>query len=114
MTRKAQLALIAPAADEKKPEGLKSWALVELMGHQRIVGLVTVHPPEFPELIRVDVPDLLKDGAVIRKGFTRYVATGSLYGVTPVTEAAVREMLPHISGAPSEARAFTGWRDSEE
>lgn len=101
-------------SSEEKTDALKSWALVELMGHQRIVGWLTVHPPEFPELIRVDVPDLLKDGKVIRPGLTRYVAPGSLYGVTPITEEAVRQMLPQVSGAPSEARAFTGWRNSAD
>ena len=57
-----QLALIQPPAAE--PASLKSWALVELYGHQRIVGHVTFNPPEFPDMLRVDVPDLLKDGKV--------------------------------------------------
>jgi hypothetical protein len=99
-----QLALIECKAE---PESLKSWALVELMGRQRIVGWMTVDPPEFPGLIRVDVPDLLKDGTVTRRGFTRYFARTALYGVTPIDEATVRKMLPAIDGTPGEARPYS-------
>ena len=77
----AQLALIEPPK-EPANEALKSWALVEIFGHQKIVGWMTVDPPEFPGMIRVDVPDLLKDGKVERQGFTRYLGRAALYGVT--------------------------------
>jgi len=30
------------------------------------------------------------------KGFTRYFGRGALYSVTPVSEQAVRELLPHV------------------
>jgi len=106
MKKSTQLALIET---EKTPpvDGLKSWALVELYGHMRIVGWLTKNPPEFPELVRVDVPDLLKDGKVERKGFTRYFGTNALYSVTPIDEETVRKMLPSVSGAPGEARTFS-------
>jgi hypothetical protein len=96
----AQLAIFEA---EKKDEGaaLKSWALVELFGHQRIVGLVTVDPVEFPGMIRVDVPDLLKNDKVERRGFTRYIGRAALYGLTPIDEATVRNMLPHVDGRPA-------------
>jgi hypothetical protein len=58
---------------DAQPE-LKAWALVELFGHQRIVGKVTVDPVDFPGMVRVDVPDLLKNGEVERAGFTRFLA----------------------------------------
>jgi hypothetical protein len=101
-----QLALIEPLPEQEK-DNLKSWALVELFGHTRIVGLMTVEPPEFPGMIRVDVPDLTKDGAVVRKGFTRYIGKAALYGVTPIDEAAVRELLPHVDGKPHRPMSFT-------
>jgi hypothetical protein len=103
MKKTPQLALIASAADDAPPqsEGLKAWALVELFGHQRIVGRVTVDPVDFPGMIRVDVPDLTKDGKVVREGFTRYFGRGALYGVTPMSEQSVRELLPHVDGHPS-------------
>lgn len=91
--------------EEPRPE-LKAWAIVELFGHQRLVGLVTVDPVEFPGMVRVDVPDLLKDGKVIRRGLTRYVGKAALYGVTPVTEETVRQLLPTVDGAPTQPYSF--------
>lgn len=94
--------LPAPAPEQKreKPE-LKSWSLVELFGHQRIVGYVTVDPIDFPGMIRVDVPDLIKNGKVERAGFTRYFGRSALYSVTPISEQSVRELLPHVNGHPA-------------
>jgi hypothetical protein len=89
-----------PIADNKAPE-LRSWGLVELFGHQRIVGMVTVDPIDFPGMVRVDVPDLLKESKIERPGFTRYFGKSALYSVTPITEDAVLELLPHIDGKPA-------------
>ena len=104
-------AILAPRVfqyeQDEKQDALKSWALVELFGHQRIVGMVTVEPPEFPGIIRVDVPDLLKDGKVVRAGLTRYIGKSALYGVTPVDETTVRAMLPHVDGKPSRPMQFS-------
>lgn len=105
MKKNAQLALIEPPKEESAE--LKSWALVEIFGHQRIVGWMTVDPPEFPGMIRVDVPDLLKDGVVSRKGFTRYLGRAAIYGVTPVDEETVKKMLPHVDGTPGTARPYS-------
>lgn len=85
----------------KPPETLKSWALVELFGHQRIVGLVTVDPIDFPGMIRVDVPNLVKEGVIVRQGFTRYLGRGALYAVSPITQESAMELLPHIDGKPA-------------
>lgn len=98
MTR--SLVRVNPISDNKTPE-LRAWALVELFGHQRIVGMVTVDPIDFPGMVRVDVPDLLKNGTVERAGFTRYLGKSALYSVTPISEDAVRELLPHIDGKPA-------------
>jgi hypothetical protein len=86
--------------DEAHSE-LKAWSLVELFGHQRIVGWVTVDPIDFPGMVRVDVPDLLKDGKIERPGFTRYFGRSALYSVTPISEQSVRELLPHVNGHPA-------------
>ena len=96
-------------SQEEKTEDqkLQAWALVELFGHQRIVGKVTVDPADFPGMVRVDVPDLLKDGKVVRQGFTRYFGRAALYGVTPITEDAVRQFLPEIDGHPARPLSFT-------
>jgi hypothetical protein len=89
-----------PVEPEAQPE-LKAWALVELFGHQRIVGYLTQQTFGSGVLFRVDVPDLTKDGAVVRKGFTRYFGLSSIYSITPVDEDTVRRLLPSIDGTPA-------------
>src|SRR6266404_2663597 len=56
---------------------------------------------------RWTVPDLLKDGKTERAGFTRYFGRSSLFSVTPITEEAVRELLPHIDGRPAKPLSFS-------
>jgi hypothetical protein len=82
-----QLALLTMPQEEpaaKRSQLLKSWALVELYGRQQLV----------------------KDGKVIREGFTRYVGLNSIYSLTLCTEEMVRQLLPNIDGTPG-ARPLT-------
>jgi len=102
MNKRKQDALIPadvqpPQTDEK----LKAWGLVEIFGHQRIVGYISEQAFGTGVLFRVDVPDLLKESKVIRKGFTRYFGLSAIYSITPLTEEAVRELLPSIDGTPA-------------
>ena len=90
---------------DPSPE-LKNWALVELFGHQRIVGFLTQQTFGTGVLFRVDVPDLKKDKKVIRAGFTRYFGLSAIYSITPIDEQTVRELLPAIDGTPA-ARPLT-------
>jgi len=96
----------AEPAAPPEPE-LKSWALVELFGHQRIVGFLSQQTFGTGVLFRVDVPDLTKDAKVARKGFTRYFGLSAIYSITPVDEDTVRRMLPSVDGTPGEARPLT-------
>lgn len=82
-------------------ETLNTHALVELFGHARIVGRVSEQSFGNGVLFRVDVPDLIKDGRVVRNGFTRYLGIGAIYSITPITAEAVRELLPAIDGTPA-------------
>ena len=101
------VALIPASADEKPAEPeLKSWALVELFGHQRIVGYLSQQTFGTGVLFRVDVPDLTKEGKVVRRGFTRYFGLSAIYSITPCDETLVREMLPHVDGTPGRSAAF--------
>ena len=94
-----QLALIEPPAEQTTE--LKAWALVELFGHQRIVGFLSQQTFGTGVLFRVDVPDLKKNGKVVRDGFTRYFGLSSIYSITPISESTVRELLPHVDGTPA-------------
>lgn len=105
---KSKAVVIAPQAEGPavEPE-LKSWALLELFGHQRVVGFLSQQSFGTGVLFRVDIPDLTKDGKVVRKGFTRYFGLSSIYSITPVDESTVRALLPNIDGTPGEARVLT-------
>jgi hypothetical protein len=104
MTQRAktsdQLALIGDPQPKEETAELKSWALVEIFGHQRIVGFLSQQTFGSGVLFRIDVPDLKKGGAIVRKGFTRYFGLSAIYSITPITEDVVRELLPTIDGLP--------------
>ncbi len=99
------LSILKPDPPQQDAE-LKSWALVELFGHQRIVGFLSQQTFGSGVLFRVDVPDLMKEEKVARSGFTRYFGLSAIYSITPVDEATVRELLPTIDGTP-EARPLS-------
>jgi hypothetical protein len=103
-----QALLLPPKEPESTPSNeLKSWALVELFGHQRIVGFLSQQAFGTGVLFRVDVPDLTVCGKVTRAGFTRYFGLSAIYSITPCSEEIVRRMLPSIDGTPGEARSLT-------
>lgn len=54
------------------------WALVEIMGHQRIAGLVSEVSVAGKGFIRVDVPN--QNGEII---FTRFYSPDAIYCVSP-------------------------------
>lgn len=104
----AEITLFASQPDDEvKP--LQSWALVELYGHARIVGRVTVDPPDFPGMVRVDVPDLIVDGKIKKPGFTRYVGKNALYSVSPCDEKDIPMLLSQIDGMPARAASFAAY-----
>lgn len=116
---KAETTEVAVLEAQTPPESseLRAWALVELFGHQRIVGWLTEQKIGSDVLLRIDVPDLLKDGKIVRQGFTRYFGAKAIYSITPVTEAVVRELLPSIDGTPGvRPLTMSSWngRDRED
>lgn len=106
-------AIIPLVEGNGEPKGIEGWALLELFGHQRIVGKVSTQVVGVAALIRVDVPDLTKDGKIVRRGFTRFYGPGAIYSITPVDEEGVRQMLPFISGAPIKEWEYRFSRSSD-
>jgi hypothetical protein len=98
-----------PGASPEQPQ-IKAWALVELFGHQRIVGHCTSEAFGSAVLLRVDVPDLTKNGKVVRPGFTRYFGMGAIYSVTPLDEERARALLPAIDGTPAQPLTISSYR----
>jgi hypothetical protein len=73
----------------------KTWAIVEVMGHVEYAGFVSAETIAGNAMLRIDVPEV-KD----RAAFTKYLATGALYGVTPCSEATARARAERIRAVP--------------
>ena len=75
-----------------------TWALVELFGHQKIVGHVTEQEIAGKGFIRVDVPDF--NGA---KSFTRFYGPDAIYSLNPVSEEVARGLMTRYRNVPVQA-----------
>ncbi len=64
------------------------WALVELFGHQKIVGKVSEASLAGGAFLRVDVPAVGNAAA-----FTRFYGPGAIYSINPITEEIARGLV---------------------
>lgn len=106
---------------DTKQASLSTWAIVDVLGHQRYVGYVTTEAYGQAVLFRVDVPALdereritkrpgyagdryvpagatVKEGAVA--GYTKLIGSGSIYTLTPCTKEAALEALEAMQARP--------------
>jgi hypothetical protein len=81
--------------DEKK--GFEEWALVELFGHQKIVGKVTEATLAGGAFIRVDVPKVDE-----QPGFTRFYGPGAIYSLNPVSQEIALQLVRRYQNVPVE------------
>lgn len=92
-------------------EQFSGWAIVELMGHNKISGRVTTTTLAGSPFIRVDVPAVAE-----QKAYTRFFNPSAVYSINPVTEEIAtgmvadcrsepvqRYQLPRLLTAPEEA-----------
>lgn len=77
---------------------LEMWAIVELMGHQKIAGWCTETPIAGTNMLRVDVPETSKQPA-----FTRLLGSTAIYAINPVDESTAKMMAERIKAAPIDA-----------
>jgi len=94
-----------------EPEVFKQWAIVEIMGHRTLAGLVSEATIAGAGFLRVDVPR--QDGATVTKFIrptsvfemhpcTEEVATARahrLFGIDPVKPADWSPQLPERTGS---------------
>lgn len=78
----------------EKPK-FDEWALVELFGHQKIVGRVSEATLAGGAFLRVDVPAVGKDAA-----FTRFYGPGAIYSINPVSEEIARGLVVNYRNEP--------------
>lgn len=74
---------------------LETWAVLELMGHQRLAGFVREVSLGSAAMLRVDVPEIDAIPA-----FTKFVAPAALYAVTPCTEEVAMAVIKRERVAP--------------
>lgn len=87
--------------------GLYLWALVELMGRSKIVGLCQEQNIAGTTMLRVDVPT--EDGEGVR--FTRYFGGSAIYGISPIGKELAVEMANRMDPAPVQAWDVPQLRD---
>lgn len=72
-----------------------AWAILEVMGHIKLAGLVSEQVIAGQAFVRIDVPDV--PGA---DAFTRFFGASSIYSITPVAEAIAREYAVNLQASP--------------
>lgn len=81
------------STEEKK--SFAEWALVELMGHQRIVGYATEQNIAGAAMLRVDVPD-----AEGNTRFTRFYGNSAIYAINPISREAALQLASKVDAEP--------------
>jgi hypothetical protein len=72
-------------SEQDQPTTFDVWAIVEMLGHRRVIGHVTEQVIAGSGFIRVDSPG--PDGSIAQ---TQFVAPASVYAITPISEFAAR------------------------
>jgi hypothetical protein len=73
----------------------ESWAILEVMGHQKFAGLVTEETIAGTAFIRIDIP--AADG---KPKFTKLFGGSTIYCLTPVTEDVARAFAAKLRTEP--------------
>jgi hypothetical protein len=82
----------------QQTEQFDIWAILELMGRQKIAGRVTDRVVAGSGFLNVNVPATSKNPA-----FTRLISPSSIYAINPVTEEVARAAAEQINEAPIQA-----------
>ena len=76
-------------------EKFEQWAIIEVMGHNRISGKITEQTLGGTAFIRVDVPAV--DG---RQSFTKLLGSSAIYAVNFVDEETATAAAKSVSAEP--------------
>jgi hypothetical protein len=71
------------------------WCVVELFGHTQVAGRCTEQNVAGGNMLRVDIPDT--SGG---KGFTRFLSSGAIYAINPVSEDVGRQIAENLQIQP--------------
>jgi hypothetical protein len=76
-------------------EKFETWAIIELFGHNQIAGKCSEQNIAGANMLRVDVPE---NGT--QPAFTRFLGSGAIYAINPVTEEIARHWAGSLQVAP--------------
>ena len=76
----------------------ETWAIVELLGHQKIAGQVSEQPLAGTNMLRIDVPETKSNPA-----FTRLVGGSAIYAINPCSEDVAKYVAENLMVKPIEA-----------
>jgi hypothetical protein len=79
-------------------EKFETWAIIELFGHNQIAGKCSEQNIAGTNMLRVDVPD-----TEYQPNFTRFLGSGSIYAINPVTEEIAKHWAASLRVAPVNA-----------
>lgn len=82
-------------SEEKTTGTFEQWAIVEIMGHNQIAGLVTEVSAFGTALMRVDVPAV--NGS---EAYTKYFGGDAIYAITPTTQEIATEAARRLDVRP--------------
>lgn len=85
-------------------EKFEQWCLLELMGRQRIAGLVTEQVIAGHGYLRCQVPETKGNPP-----FTRFISPNSVYAINPITEEVARMYAENLKVKPIDS-----WPKNEE
>jgi hypothetical protein len=80
---------------DETAEPFATWAIVELMGHRRLAGRLTEQEIAGKGFLRLDIP-----GDDTTAAATQFYSPGSVYCITPTTEAVARSVAARDRPAP--------------
>ena len=82
----------------------KTWAIIEVMGHNEYAGFVSSENIAGAAMLRVDVPETSKYAA-----FTKYLSTSAIYGISPCSEETARARAESQQATP-----FASWNVEQQ
>ncbi len=86
----------------------QQWAILELMGHRRLAGLVTEATIAGASFIRIDMPKTAEKVGEADTWTTQYYSPASVYAISPVSEYIARHVANNTVYAPVSAYELRG------
>ena len=81
----------------KQESAWSGWAILELMGHRKLVGVVSECVIGSQAFIRIDVPSPLADAPPVA---AQFYSPSAVYCLTPTTEEVARQVAGQHLPAP--------------